>query len=189
MLDLRICEINKSHTSLYCQLPWSKPDASAFQHFQRWPTWHRYRTFLCNSWIYFCYFLQYIWKVFSCALILNVYLYSLMSLALSHCLFLADDYVKITLNWRTVHIDKWGKWLNLDQIFMYQIPLYFQKVLSPFTDILYGVENSDKAILKTIENIIVAGHGNTLFSRFAIFSGSSCELLTSKCQVHEVLTL
>ena len=35
---------------------------------------------------------------------------------------------------------------------------------------------------------IMAGHGNTLFSRFAIFSGSSCELLTSKCQAHEVLT-
>ena len=33
-----------------------------------------------------------------------------------------------------------------------------------------------------------AGHGNTLFSRFAIFSRSSCELLTSKCQALEVLT-
>ena len=54
---------------------------------------------------------------------------------------------------------------------MYQIPLYFQKVLSPFTDILYGVENSDKVILKTIERLDMETryfHGSLYFPEVCV---------------------
>ena len=68
---------------------------------------------------------------------------------------------------------------------MYQIPLYFQKVLSPFTDILYGVENSDKAILKTIENIMVIVLKSLRYLSDGFYTHCAVnDLLTATCTVY-----
>ena len=68
----------------------------------------------------------------------------------------------------------------------FQIPIH--EICAKYLDLNSDLMHWPKVLQYWHKYNLLAGHGNTLFSRFAIFSGSSCELLTSKCQAHEVLT-